>query len=467
MKLIQQINQKQIQSIKINQQLQESLKILKLTNQEILEYINELVKNNPFLDFEKNKKLNTNQIEFNLNQPSHIENYKNILKKKNKEISQSSSTKNNNLIENTIEQKKSLRDHLTQQLNIDINSAEDKLIGKMFINTLDGNGYINEEDLKKIYHKFTGFEFNFNKTKIKKVLKKLQKFDPPGIFARNLSECIKIQLKDKKILNKNYEFLLDNLDLIAKNKISVLSKKSKLQENEILKMLEIIKSVNPKPASDYDLVDEIMIIPDIILQINHGIFKITINKSFIPKINFNKSYYNQIKKRKMLRREKEYIKDCSLKGKRIISALNNRLSTLEKVTKEIINYQKKFFLDEKSPLFPLNLKNISQKTGLHTSTISRATANKFIETPKGVFQLKYFFSTGVECGPNSSIISNQMLKDKVVLLIKNEDKNKRLSDERIVFKLKSSGINIARRTVAKYRTLMKIPTSAQRKNINF
>ena len=191
MKLIQQINQKQIQSIKINQQLQESLKILKLTNQEILEYINELVKNNPFLDFEKNKKLNTNQIEFNLNQPSHIENYKNIFKKKN------------NLIENTIEQKKSLRDHLTQQLNIDINSAEDKLIGKMFINTLDGNGYINEEDLKKIYHKFTGFEFNFNKKKIKKVLKKLQKFDPPGIFARNLSECIKIQLKDKKILNKN------------------------------------------------------------------------------------------------------------------------------------------------------------------------------------------------------------------------------------------------------------------------
>ena len=93
--------------------------------------------------------------------------------------------------------------------------------------------------------------------------------------------------------------------------------------------------------------------------------------------------------------------------------------------------------------------------------------NKFTETPRGVFQLKYFFSTGVECGPNSSIISNQMLKDKVVLLIKNEDKNKRLSDERIVFKLKSSGINIARRTVAKYRTFMKIPTSAQRKNINF
>ena len=96
----------------------------------------------------------------------------------------------------------------------------------------------------------------------------------------------------------------------------------------------------------------------------------------------------------MLRREKEYLKDCSIKGKWIITALNNRLTTLEKVTKEIINYQKKFFLDEKSPLFPLNLKNISQKTGLHISTISRATANKFIETPKGVFQLKYFFSTG-------------------------------------------------------------------------
>ena len=330
----------------------------------------------------------------------------------------------------------------------------------MFINVLDGNGYINEEDLNNIYNKFAGI-------KIEKILKKLQMFDPPGIFARNLSECIKIQLKEKNLFNENYKLLLKNLDLIAKNKISTLSKKLNLKENEILKMIKVIKSVNPKPASVYDVNEEITIIPDIILEVNHGIFKVTINKSFIPKINFNKNYYNQIKKKKMLRREKEYLKDRYIKGKWIIAALNKRLTTLEKVTKEIINHQKKFLLIENGPLTPLNLKNIAEKTGLHISTISRATTNKFIETPRGTFELKYFFSTGIECGPNSLIISNKIIKEKIFSLIKKEDKNKRMSDEGIVFKLKSLGIKIARRTAAKYRISMKIPTSAQRKNINF
>ena len=311
-----------------------------------------------------------------------------------------------------------------------------------------------------IYNKFAGI-------KIEKILKKLQMFDPPGIFARNLSECIKIQLKEKNLFNENYKFLLKNLDLIAKNKISTLSKKLNLKENEILKMIKVIKSVNPKPASVYDVNEEITIIPDIILEVNHGIFKVVINKSFIPKINFNKNYYNKIKKKKMLRREKEYLKDRYIKGKWIIAALNNRLTTLEKVTKEIINHQKKFLLIENGPLTPLNLKNIAEKTGLHISTISRATTNKFIETPRGTFELKYFFSTGIECGPNSLIISNKIIKEKIFSLIKKEDKNKRMSDEGIVFKLKSLGIKIARRTAAKYRISMKIPASAQRKNINF
>ena len=157
------------------------------------------------------------------------------------------------------------------------------------------------------------------------------------------------------------------------------------------------------------------------------------------------------KKKKMLRREEEYLKNCSTKGKWIIAALSNRLNTLEKVTKAIINHQKKFFIDENNPLLPLNLKNIAKKTDLHESTISRATTNKFIETPRGIFELKYFFSTGIECGPNSAIISNKLVKERILSLIKKEDKNKRISDERVVFKLKTSGIKIARRTVSKYR----------------
>ena len=441
------------QTTKMTLQMQESIKLLQLSNQEIINYIDDSVKNNPFLEFEKNKKIKKNKIEItekNLNQKKIIRNYESFL--------------NNNNIENTPAGKPNLRERVTEQLNIDIKSHEDKFIGKLFIKYLDPNGYIHYEDMEKIYLSLGANNNSITKKKVEKLLKKLQKFDPPGIFSRNLSECLKIQLKDKKIWNQNYKLLLNNLELIAKNKIGAIRKMLKLNEDEIRKMIKIIKGLNPKPGSAYDAEEIITIVPDIYLEVNHGIFKVNINKNYLPKISFNKNYYEKIKEKKLLRREKNDLNNWANNGRWLISALKNRTSTLEKVTKEIIKFQKDFFLKGIEYIKPLTLKEIARKTDFHESTISRATTNKFIECPKGTFELKFFFSTGLECGPNAEVVSNKTIKDKILLIVKDEKKNNKvMSDEKIVLNLKNSGINIARRTVAKYRKLLNIPSSSIRK----
>ena len=445
------------QSLKMTVKMQESIKLLQLSNQDILKYINDAVKNNPFLELEKNKKKG-DKIEFSYNENVFLRNQK-------KQFHSSFSTISN-LFENKLEQKKNLKDHLTEQLNIDINSIDERSIGTMFINCLDNNGYINEIDVNNIFYYFNDKKKGYSRKKIDQVLKKLQKFDPPGIFARNLSECLQIQLKEKEITNNYFDFLLNNLELIAKNKIDFICKKLTLKKNAVLDMIRIIKNLNPKPGSIYDIAENNSIIPDITLKVNHGIFRVNINKSFVPKINFNKDYYNKIKEKNFLIREKENLKEWAENGKWLIDALKNRSNTLEKVTKEIIQYQKKFFLGGIENLNPLTLKEIAKKTNLHESTISRATTNKYIESPRGVHELKFFFSKGIECGPDSIMISNKKIKAQIVELIKKENKNNIMSDENIVIKLKSNGISIARRTVAKYRKMMNIPSAFGRKNIN-
>lgn len=457
MKLKQSLTLKQ--SLKMTVRMQESIKLLQLSNQDILKFINDAIKNNPFLELDKNKKKNKDKIEFSYDENVYLKNQKNKFHTSFSTIS--------NFFENKLEQKKNLKDHLTEQLNIDIRSDKEKSIGKMFISCLDNNGYINEMDVGNIFHYFNEKNYNYSRKKIDRVLKKLQKFEPSGIFARNLSECLKIQLEEKKIINNYFIFLLNNLELIAKNKVDLICKKLILKKKVVLDMIRLIKSLNPKPGSIYDIAETNTIIPDITLKINRDIFKININKSFLPKVSFNKDYYNKIKEKNFLIREKEDLKHWADDGKWIIAALKNRSNTLEKVTKEIIKHQKKFFLNGIENLNPLTLKEIAKKTNLHESTISRVTTNKYIESPRGSHELKFFFSKGIECGPDSIMISNKKIRAQIAKLIKNENKSDIMSDKNIVVKLRSNGISIARRTVAKYRKLMNIPSAFERKNINF
>ena len=444
MKIKNSLKLNQSQRITINLQMQKSLQILQLSYSEMIEKINKELEKNPLLEPESQKE------EKNLyNSKLYLNNKENDSKSK--------------YIENTLEQKKDLREHVNEQLNIDINNNEEKLIARKFLEYIDNNGYIKDNDVNKIFEKLKARNYNITLALVESTLKKIQEFDPPGIFARNLSECIEIQLKLKKLFNSKYHFLVRNLELLAKNDISMLSKKTRIKKNELIKMIKNIKSLNPKPASIFDHQPDISVVPDIILKQNKDNFKLELNKSQIPKFDFNKKLYQIIKKKKLLHREKENLSDWVKSGKLLLDSIKNRGITLEKVTKEIVKYQKNFFKKGINYFYPLTQKEIAEKTGFHESTISRCTTNKYIQTPKGVYELKYFFSRGINSKDKVKLLSNRLIKNKILRLIKDENNTDIMSDKHIVFKLKKKGINIARRTVSKYRKLMNIPSSFKRK----
>ena len=444
MKMKNSLELNQSQRITINLQMQKSLQILQLSYSEMIEKINKELEKNPLLEPESKKE------EKNLyNSKLYLNSKENNSKSK--------------YIENTLEQKKNLREHVNEQLNININNNEEKLIARKFLEYIDNNGYIKDNDVNKIFEKLKAQNYNITLALVESTLKKIQEFDPPGIFARNLSECIEIQLKLKKLFNSKYHFLVRNLELLAKNDISMLSKKTRIKKNELIKMIKNIKSLNPKPASIFDHQPDISVVPDIILKQNKDNFKLELNKSQIPRFGFNKKLYKIIKKKKLLHREKESLSDWVKSGKLLLDSIKNRGVTLEKVTKEIVKHQKNFFKKGINYFYPLTQKEIAEKTGFHESTISRCTTNKYIQTPKGVYELKYFFSRGINSKDKAELLSNRLIKNKILRLIKDENNTNIMSDKHIVFKLQKNGISIARRTVSKYRKLMNIPSSFKRK----
>ena len=443
MKIKNSIALNQSQRISINFQMQESLQILQLSYAEMIEKINKELEQNPLLEPESNR----DKKEYNAD--SYF--------KKGEDNSKSE------IIEKTLEQKKNLRDHINEQINIDIKNSEEKLIALKFLERIDNNGYIKEDDVGKVFEKLQTQHYNITKGLVEKTLKKIQEFDPPGIFARNLSECIEIQLKSKKLFNSKYHFLVRNLELLAKNDIGVLCKKTRLKKDELLRMIKNIKSLNPKPANTYDYQPNIDIIPDVILKQNKDNFKLEVNQSQMPRFDFNKKLYQTIKKKKLYEREKRNLSNWVKSGKLLLDSIKNRERTLEKVTKEIVKHQKNFLKKGINYFYPLTQKEIAEKTGFHESTISRCTSKKYIQTPKGIFELKYFFSRGINSKDKATLLSNKLVKNKILRLVKEESKKNIMSDKYIVFKLKKNGINIARRTVSKYRKLMNIPSSYKRK----
>ncbi len=445
MKIKNNIEIKQIQKTTINLQMQKSLEILQLSHSEIIEKINKELENNPLLEPEVKKEKN------------------NLLKSKLIPDLNKTENKKKEFIENTLEQKKNLKDYINEQINIDLNNQEEKIIARKFLEYIDDNGYIKSEDVREVYDKLQIQNFNITLPLVEITLRKIQEFDPSGIFARNLSECIEIQLKAKKIFNSKYHFLVKNLELIAKNDWVLLTKKTRLKKNELLRMIQNIRSLNPKPGNIFENQPNINIIPDIILKQNKNIYKLEVNNSSLPKFNFNKKLYELIKKKKLLNREKESLNKWVKSGKILLESIKKREKTLEKVTKEIISHQKNFFKKGINYFHPLTQKQIAEKTGFHESTISRCTTKKYIETPKGVYELKYFFSTGIQTKGKFQL-SNKTIKNKILNIIRKE-KKKIMTDKKIVIRLRTKGISISRRTVTKYRKLMNIPSSFKRKKI--
>ena len=299
---------------------------------------------------------------------------------------------------------------------------------------------------------------------ISAVLKELQKFEPTGVFSRNLSECLKLQLIDLNHYDPAMEALLDNIHLLAAHNFTGLKKACQVDDEDLADMIAEIKTLNPKPGLQFGAVSVQSVVPDVFVrQKNDGSWHIELNNETLPKVLINKSYYTTVADTAKSTKDKEYIQDCFQTANWLVKSLDQRARTILKVSEEIVRQQDAFFSHGVEHLRPLNLRAVADAIDMHESTVSRVTSNKYIGTTRGVFELKYFFTSAISSSDSDDMISSEAVRHHIKQLIEAETIDCILSDDKLVTTLKEKGIDIARRTVAKYREAMGIPSSVQRR----
>ena len=361
-------------------------------------------------------------------------------------------------IDETASDSKTLRQHLYEQLGIDCPDPKERIIGAYLIEMIDDTGYFlnDSSDLMET--------LGCSQLEIDNVFEKLQYFEPAGVFARNLSECLAFQLRDKNRLDPAMATLLDNLELIAQHKINELKKICNVDDEDMTEMIAEIRALNPKPGLIYEQAIEENIAPDVLMkETPDGAWVVELNPDNLPKVLINNTYHAKVSRKHLQKSDKEFINDCVQSANWLVKSLHQRATTIIKVASEIVSQQDAFFRFGVQHLKPLVLRDVAEVIGMHESTISRVTNNKYIATPRGMLELKYFFTSSIASAGGGDAFSAEAEKFKIKSLINEEPATKILSDDRIVELLKSHGIDIARRTVAKYRDALKIPSSVQRR----
>src|SRR5436189_290359 len=296
------------------------------------------------------------------------------------------------------------------------------------------------------------------------VLAILQTFDPPGVCARNLTECLAIQLRERYRFDPAMQALVAHLDLLAKRDLAGLRKLCGVSEEDLNDMIAEIRALNPKPGLAFGTTLVQPIVPDVFVRsAPDGSFTIELNSDTLPKVLVNQRYYTQVAGSAKGHQDKAYLADCLQTATWLIRALDQRAKTILKVSSEIVRQQDAFFAHGVQHLRPLNLKTIADAIAMHESTVSRVTANKYTATHRGIFELKYFFTSAIAAADGGEAHSAEAVRHRIKQLIDAESPAQVLSDDTIVEKLREAGIDIARRTVAKYREAMRIASSVQRR----
>lgn len=361
-------------------------------------------------------------------------------------------------LEATLSDAPTLRDHLTAQLLVDVADPGDRMIGIQLIETLDESGWISEP-LEQVAERL-----NCDVERVSSVLELLQRFDPPGLFARDLRECLALQLRDLDRLDPAMQALLDNLELLAKHDKSALLRVCGVDDEDLTDMVAEIRALNPKPAQAFDQEITLTVTPDILMRPHpDGGWSIELNPETLPRVLVNVDYFARVRKATRKKEEREYINECFQSANWLVKSLHQRATTILKVASEITRQQDAFFRKGIAHMKPLVLRDIAEEIEMHESTVSRVTTNKYMHTPRGIFELKYFFSAAIANTGGGDAHSAEAVRFRIKSLIDNESAEEILSDDRIVDILKQDGIDIARRTVAKYREALKIPSSVQRR----
>ena len=306
--------------------------------------------------------------------------------------------------------------------------------------------------------------------RVEGVLARLQEFDPAGVFARDLKECLALQLRDRNRLDRAMQALLDNLELLANGSADdddlALVRICGVDAADMAGMIRQIQSLDPKPGHAFDPPLAPPVVPDILMRAHRkGGWVVELNAETLPRVLVNNRYYARVRQATRSKTYKDYLTERLHAAKWLVEALHERATTILKVAAEIVRQQDAFFRQGVLSLRPLILRDIADAVGRHESTISRVTSNKYMATPRGLYELKYFFTTAIPASGGSGAHSAEAVRHRIRELIDSEPPDGPLSDGRIVELLSDEGIDIARRTVAKYRAAMRIPTSDKRRRI--
>lgn len=362
--------------------------------------------------------------------------------------------------ENRMSTEKSLREYLTEQLRMCSSDPRDQAIGTLLIDRLDESGYL-RDDVDTLPERL-----GCSADRIEDLLYEMKQFDPTGIFARDLSECLALQLEEQGKLDKPMRLLLDNLNMLGDHDFKGLAALCDVNDTYLMDMVAEIKELNPKPASTFDHVVVQTAVPDVLMKklpknLGGG-WRVELNQDTLPKVLVNQIYYTQVSKGAVSKQDREYVSNQMASASWLVRALDQRAQTIIKVAGELVAQQDAFFNYGIEFLKPMTLKDIATEIDMHESTVSRVTTNKYIGTPRGLFELKFFFTTGLQSA-SGVVHSAESIKARIKSLIDAEEPTKILSDDKLVTILKDEGIDLARRTVAKYREAMHIGSSVQRR----
>ena len=365
-----------------------------------------------------------------------------------------------NSIESRVSGTISLRDHLTGQLNVDIQDQVDRIIGLHLIEMLDEIGRLSGDPAE------IAERLGCESARVDDVLSRMQRFDPPGIFARDLKECFEIQLREKDRLDPAMQILLENLHLFEKYDRAAIMKICRVDQDDFEEMWDDLRSLNPRPASAFDHEVAQPVVPDILMRSHaDGGWQVELNSETLPRVLVNRQYYSLVSRGARDKKDREYLIDQLNSANWLIKALHQRATTILKVATEIVRQQDAFFVHGVSHMRPLILRDVAEAVSVHESTVSRVTSNKYMASPRGIYELKYFFSSSLSSADGGVAHSAEAVRYRIKALCDAETADTVLSDDDIAARLHADGIDIARRTVAKYREAMNIPSSVRRRRI--
>jgi RNA polymerase sigma-54 factor len=351
-----------------------------------------------------------------------------------------------------------LASHLAAQMTLTIADPVRRMIGQYLIDMVDEAGYLTG-DLAGVADKLGA-----PLAEVEAVLAILHTFDPAGSCARNLTECLAIQLKERDRYDPAMRKLVEHLELLAKRDFAGLRRLCGVNEEDLVDMIGEIRNLNPKPGLAFGSTLVQPVVPDVFVRpAPDGTWQVELNSDTLPKVLINQRYYAQVSKGTQKDSDKSYLADCLQTATWLVRALDQRAKTILKVSSEIVRQQDAFFARGVQHLRPLNLKTVADAISMHESTVSRVTANKYMATTRGIFELKYFFTSSIASSAGGEAHSAEAVRHRIRQLIDAENAAEVLSDDTIVDRLREAGIDIARRTVAKYREAMRIPSSVQRR----